>query len=585
MDVEKGVVNNGFYGANIVSATTTKSTANLVSSSTSSIPNGKDENTTINVVKNWIIGFARFVALLLLLYVFICSLTFLTDAFRLIAGKSAGEIFAGNEVLTNPIVGLMIGVLFTVLVQSSSTCTTVIVSLVSSGVIDVKTAIPMVMGANIGTSMTSTLVSLTHMTDAKQFERAFSAATVHDCFNWLAVIVLLIIEVTTGYLFHFTEFLASSFATSNTTTSSSSGSKLTLLKTITKPFTSKIVKIDKHVLECWSANSTGCQDVTNTSRLLKVHCSASGIDGSHTDDDYCNFLFNLPHLTDNVIGAILLVISLVALTVVLLLIVKLLRSALEGSLAKVLKTFINADIPYVPWLSGYIAIIIGALMTFLVQSSSVFTATLTPLVGVGLIEVDRMYPLVLGSNIGTTTTALLAALAEGTQDSLQIALCHLIFNITAILIFYPIPHFRWPLGICKVLGSTTARYRWFAVFYLLIMFFLLPGAIMGLSIAGNEVLFGVLGPIAIICVIAIAINVLQEKKPKWLPNILQNWEFLPIWMHSLEPMDQVLRKIGSACCCCCSEKLNTTFSTFPRSENSDQKEITIIVIPGQSSGS
>ena len=62
-----------------------------------------------------------------------CSLTFLTDAFRLLAGKSAGEIFAGNEVLSNPVVGLMIGVLFTVLVQSSSTCTSVIVSLVSSG--------------------------------------------------------------------------------------------------------------------------------------------------------------------------------------------------------------------------------------------------------------------------------------------------------------------------------------------------------------------------------------------------------------------------------------------------------------------
>ena len=85
------------------------------------------------VAKEWLIGIARFIALLVLLYVFICSLTFLTDAFRLIAGKSAGDIFAGNEVLTNPIVGLMIGVLFTVLVQSSSTCTTVIVSLVSSG--------------------------------------------------------------------------------------------------------------------------------------------------------------------------------------------------------------------------------------------------------------------------------------------------------------------------------------------------------------------------------------------------------------------------------------------------------------------
>ena len=50
--------------------------------------------------------------------------------------------------------------------------------------------------------------------------------------------------------------------------------------------------------------------------------------------------------------------------------------------------FINADIPYVPWLTGYVAILVGAIMTFLVQSSSVFTSTLTPLVGVGLISVS-----------------------------------------------------------------------------------------------------------------------------------------------------------------------------------------------------
>ena len=84
-------------------------------------------------MKEWLTGFLRFLSVLLLLYIFVCSLTFLTDAFRLLAGQSAGEIFAGNEVLSNPVVGLMIGVLFTVLVQSSSTCTSVIVSLVSSG--------------------------------------------------------------------------------------------------------------------------------------------------------------------------------------------------------------------------------------------------------------------------------------------------------------------------------------------------------------------------------------------------------------------------------------------------------------------
>ena len=89
-------------------------------------------------IKGWVIGFARFISVVLLLYIFVCSLTFLTDAFRLLAGKSAGDVFAGNEVLHNPVVGLMIGVLFTVLVQSSSTCTSVIVSLVSSGGKNVK---------------------------------------------------------------------------------------------------------------------------------------------------------------------------------------------------------------------------------------------------------------------------------------------------------------------------------------------------------------------------------------------------------------------------------------------------------------
>lgn len=108
----------------------------------------------------------------------------------------------------------------------------------------------------------------------------------------------------------------------------------------------------------------------------------------------------------------------------------------------------------------------GAILTFVVQSSSVFTSTLTPLVGVGLISVDRVYPLTLGSNLGTTTTALLASVAAAAEDSngsgaaLQIALCHLFFNLSGIVIFYPIPFMRWPLVLCKILGETTAAYRY-----------------------------------------------------------------------------------------------------------------------------
>ena len=75
----------------------------------------------------------------------------------------------------------------------------------------------------------------------------------------------------------------------------------------------------------------------------------------------------------------------------------------------------------------------GAILTFLVQSSSVFTSTITPLVGVGFVTVERVYPLTLGSNLGTTTTALIAAMAaepERIKATMQVSLCHLFFNLT-----------------------------------------------------------------------------------------------------------------------------------------------------------
>jgi sodium-dependent phosphate cotransporter len=88
----------------------------------------------------------------------------------------------------------MIGIMGTVLVQSSSTFTSIIVAAIGAGM-EVHVAIPMLMGANIGTSVTNTLVAMTQIGNKKEFERAFSAATVHDMFNWSTVIVLFTIEV------------------------------------------------------------------------------------------------------------------------------------------------------------------------------------------------------------------------------------------------------------------------------------------------------------------------------------------------------------------------------------------------------
>lgn len=225
------------------------------------------------------------------------------------------------------------------------------------------------------------------------------------------------------------------------------------------------------------------------------------------------------------------------------------------------KKVINYDLPgHLSYFTGYIAILVGAGMTILVQSSSVFTSALTPLVGIGVIKIERMYPLTLGSNIGTTTTGILAALAAADSQlraALQIALCHLFFNLSGILLFYPIPAMRFPIRLAKVMGSTTARYRWFAIFYVAMMFFVLPFAVFGLSMAGSLAFSIVISVVALVIVFVLVVNVMQRKVPGWLPSNLRTWDFLPYkWMHSLDPFDRLISKLvvafRSSCCRCCN---------------------------------
>ena len=230
--------------------------------------------------------------------------------------------------------------------------------------------------------------------------------------------------------------------------------------------------------------------------------------------------------------------------------VKLLSSILRGSICRTLKKLLNTDPKncLLRHLTGYFAILLGAGMTILVQSSSVFTSVLTPMVGIGVIEMERMYPLTLGSNIGTTTTCILAALAASSDKlgvALQIALCHFFFNISGIILFYPIPQMRIPINLAKIMGNTTAKYRWFALMYLVCMFILLPGTIFALSMCGTIVMFSILGPAMLLAITVIIINILQRKKPAYLPKMLQNWSFLPKCLHSLDPLDHLIVKMIS----------------------------------------
>ncbi|XP_007548376.2 sodium-dependent phosphate transport protein 2A [Poecilia formosa] len=506
-------------------------------------------------IKQRLINLSKFPLLFILLFLFICSLDTLSSAFQLAGGKVAGDIFQDNVVLSNPVAGLVVGILVTVLVQSSSTSTSIVVSLVASGLLKVKLAVPVIMGTNIGTSVTNTIVAMMQAAERNEFQRAFAGATVHDCFNWLSVLVLLPLEVASGVITHLSQWLVSVFRLQPGEEAPE------LLKVITEPVTKLIIQLDKCVI---TGIAMGDEVLRNRS-LVKQWCRADtalsaanksaedcGL-GSHLSSTpvKCRHLFASTELSDLTVGLILLAASLAVLCTCLLLLVKLLNSLLQGQMAKVIHKVINTDLPYpFGWLSGYIAMSVGAGVTFVVQSSSVFTSAMTPLVGIGVISLERAYPLTLGSNIGTTATALLAALASPGNKivaSIQIALCHLLFNVFGILLWYPVPFMRLPIRMAYVLGERTAKYRWFAILYLLLCFLLLPSLVLGLSLAGWQVMAGVGGPFLGITLFIAVVNTMQAHSPRHLPTKLRTWDFLPKWMHSLKPLDRLITK-ATVCC-------------------------------------
>ena len=490
----------------------------------------------------WVI--VRVIIVLGLLYAFICSLDLMGSAFKLLGGKEAGEVFSQDHVISNPVAGLVIGVLVTVLLQSSSTSTSIIVTMVAADLLTVNQAVPIVMGANIGTSVTSTIVAIGQIQDKTMYERAFAAATMHDMFNLLCVAIMLPLEWITGFL---TKLSKEIVGVMNVTPNEDA--EVELLSRITDPLMDRVVLVNKTFIKEISKD----KDVGSDERVLKIYAqdwkkwvkavNASGnLTELPSDRQHCEALFCDWEHSDKAAGGLLLTIALVVMFICLFFIVKVLNSIFSGHIAKIVNKFVNKGFPgkfqKLDFLIGYFAILVGCGMTILVQSSSIFTSTLTPLVGLNIIGIERAFPMVLGSNIGTTVTGLLAALAsdKNFEQALQISMCHLLFNIIGILIWYPIPVMRRiPLGCARHLGKTTRKYKWFAVVYIFIVFVMFPGIVFALSLAG-EVYVAVFCCLLILFGLVItAMKLLQRYAPSVLPNKLKNFKFLPKGLRSLEP--------------------------------------------------
>ena len=191
-------------------------------------------------------------------------------------------------------------------------------------------------------------------------------------------------------------------------------------------------------------------------------------------------------------------------------IVKLLKSILEGSIAKAISKHIDKDLPgpFAP-LTPYLYVLAGIGLTISVQSSSIILAILTPLCGLGMISLERAYPVTVGCDIGnycikyhfiqthslgTTFTGLIAAFASpgaGFQKSMQVSMSHLFFNVIGACLWFVVPIMRRiPIGVARFAGRRTALYRWWAVNYIIGFFFVLPILAFIISIFSEEALVG-----------------------------------------------------------------------------------------------
>ncbi len=322
------------------------------------------------------------------------------------AFKFFGRGFAEQLIATtsHPFVGLLIGILATSVIQSSSTTTSMVVGLVGAGALTIHNAIPIIMGSNIGTSITNTIVSMGHVSRSDEFKRAFAGSTVHDFFNLMAVAIFFPLQLMTNFLGVVSGYLADIFKTFG-------GLKtVSPIKLITKPTIAVI------------------QDITGDS------------------------------------GVIILLLSFVFLFFALRYLTKTLKSLILGRLEAFFDEYI--------FKTAIRGLVFGIITTVLVQSSSITTSIVVPLIGAGILTLEQVFPYTLGANIGTTITAMFASLATGNIAAVTVAFAHLMFNIFGTIVLFPLK--RIPIFFARSLSEMATRNRLLPIGYILVVFFVIP---------------------------------------------------------------------------------------------------------------
>jgi len=335
-------------------------------------------------------------------FLFLLSIQLMGASFTEIGGGFASTIL---DLTSNPFIGLFIGLLITSILQSSSTTTTMAVAAVASSSLTLQQAIPIILGANIGTTLTSTLVSLSYLNKTAEFKKAISAGTVHDIYNIIIVILVMPLE----FNYH-------------------------LLSNISSQITGYLPLIAENNMEV-----VGLQRVFGPFQHYSI-------------------LWFGEYIT--------LLISFILLFATVKLISTFLYNKWIGTTKETIEnTFFNHKYKTFGW---------GLIITSIVQSSSLTTSLVVPLVATGKVKLNRAFHFILGANLGTTITAILAALFKS-EAAMSLAIAHFIFNLFGVIIFLNLPFMeRIPIFLADKLGIITLKNRIIGFLYIILTFFLIP---------------------------------------------------------------------------------------------------------------
>ncbi|WP_162416697.1 Na/Pi symporter [Cyclobacterium roseum] len=338
------------------------------------------------------------------LLLFMFSIDFLTYSLAKLNNEVANTLFMATS---NPFVGLFIGLLTTALIQSSSTVSAMVVVLVASGNLSLAQAVPLIMGANIGTTLTSTLVAFGYIMKKKSFRKALSAGVLHDLFNIISVILLLPLEVYFGLLSKMAAWITRGLGAGSTIFEGDLSYQGFFLRPLS------------YYLAEW------------------LHWPLFGL----------------------LVGIVLLVGSIKILSALAY------RSLITPNFKKIRKHIFNFP---------YRSFAYGMFFTAAVQSSTVTTSLMVTAVATGKVALRKVFPFIMGANLGTTITAVIAALYK-TEAAISVAIVHVLFNLIGALLFLPFPALREiPVKFARNFGKKTANTRFVGFAYILLTFFIIP---------------------------------------------------------------------------------------------------------------